>query len=245
MRKYLNVNHKNSWQDSDVENHWDNVADIYIAENEKVKKTHNQRFTESIKHLELTDKSTVLNISSRDCEANDYIKSSFHSISVINAEISQGLIDVAKKVRPSAQQVKISTYSELPFKNARFDRIICLETLEHVSDPIRFLNELCRVSTDDAYMVLSCPPLTSEIPYKVFTKLFGGHGEGPHRFLRSGEVKAMLKKTGWKLILHKGTVLIPVGPDFLQNFGEWFIKIFQKTFISELGIRQFFVCEKY
>ena len=245
MRKYLNVDHKNSWQDSDVENHWDKVADIYIAENEKVKNTHNQRFDESIKHLELTDKSTVLNISSRDCEADDYIRSSFHSISVINAEISQGLIDVAKKVRPYAHQIKISTYSELPFENAGFDRIICLETLEHVSDPIRFLNELCRVSTDDARMVLSCPPLTSEIPYKVFTKLFGGHGEGPHRFLRSVEVRAMLKKTGWKLILHKGTVLIPVGPEILQNFGEWFIKVFQKTFISELGIRQFFVCEKY
>jgi SAM-dependent methyltransferase len=245
MRKYQNVDHKNSWQDTDVENHWDNVADIYIAENEKVKNTHNQRFTESIKYLELTGKSTVLNISSRDCEANDYIKNSFPTISVINAEISQGLIDVAKKVRPYAQQIKIGTYSKLPFENARFDRIICLETLEHVSEPIKFLKELHRISTINARLVLSCPPQTSEIPYRIYTALFGGHGEGPHRFLPSSEVKAMFEKTGWKLTFHKGTLLIPAGPFFLQNLCEFIIQKLQNTFISELGIRQFYVCEKY
>lgn len=245
MRDYSNTNHKNTWNDADVEHHWDSVADIYIKENERVSKAHNQRFTESTQYLNLSDNLQVLNVSSRDCEANDFITKEKSSVSVINAEISQGLMNVANKVRPEVKQVKITTYSELPFENKTFNRIITLETLEHVADPIHFLNELNRVSTEDAQMVLSCPPLTSEVPYRVFTKLFGGHGEGPHRFLRSSEVKAMLKKTGWKLILHKGTVLIPVGPEFLQNFGEWFIKVFQKTFISELGIRQFFVCEKY
>ncbi len=245
MRDYSNTDHKNTWNDTDVEHHWDSVADIYIKENERVSKAHNQRFIESTQYLNLSDNLQVLNVSSRDCEANDFITKENSSVSVINAEISQGLMNVADKVRPEVKQVKITTYSELPFENKTFNRIITLETLEHVADPIHFLNELNRVSTEDARMVLSCPPLTSEIPYRAFTKLFGGHGEGPHRFLRSSEVKAMLKKTGWKLILHKGTVLIPVGPEFLQNFGEWFIKVFQKTFISELGIRQFFVCEKY
>lgn len=133
----------------------------------------------------------------------------------------------------------------MPFENAGFDRILCLETLEHVSDPVKFLNELHRISTPGARMVLSCPPKTSEIPYRIYTALFGGHGEGPHRFLPSSEVKAMLKKTGWKLLLHKGTLLIPAGPLFMQKFGEYIIRKLPNTFISELGIRQFYVCEKY
>lgn len=245
MRDYSNTDHKNRWSDKDVEYHWDSVADIYIKENERVSKAHNQRFVESVQYLDISNSEQIINISSRDCEANDYISRENQNVSVVNAEISSGLMAVAKEIRPNAEQVKIKTYSELPFEINTFSRIITLETLEHTSDPIQFLKELHRVSTDNAKMVLSCPPLTSEIPYQVFTKLFGGHGEGPHRFLRSSEVKAMLKKTGWKLILHKGTVLIPVGPEFLQNFGEWFIKVFQNTFISELGIRQFFVCEKY
>jgi hypothetical protein len=79
----------------------------------------------------------------------------------------------------------------------------------------------------------------------MYTALFGGHGEGPHRFLPSKEVKIMLKKTGWNLLLHKGTVLVPVGPAFLREFGERLISSFQGSLLAEMGIRQFYVCEKY
>lgn len=240
-----NNKHKNSWLDSDVEAHWDSVSGIYIKENEKVKGTHDQRFLESVRHLNLHEQSVVLNISSRDCEANDYIRAEQPLTKVVNAEISQGLMDEAKKIRPYVNQVKISSYAELPFDERVFDRILSLETLEHVADPIAFLSELHRVSTADARLVLSCPPLTSELPYRIYTTLFGGHGEGPHRFLRSSEVRSMLHKTGWKLIMHKGTVLVPVGPGFLKNWGEKVIEKFQGTFISEMGIRQFYICEKY
>ncbi|MEZ5083167.1 MAG: methyltransferase domain-containing protein [Bacteroidales bacterium] len=245
MKDYTNFDHKNIWKDSDVEKHWDSVADVYVAENNKVKDSHNQRFIESVKYLGLQKKSFVLNVSSRDCEADDYIKKQSASVKVIHAEISSGLMKVAESFRPHVKQVKLKTYAELPFESSKFDRILSLETLEHVSNPIVFLSELYRVSTKGARLVLSCPPHTSEIPYRLYTAIFGGHGEGPHRFLRSSEVKVMLKKTGWKLIEHKGTLLIPAGPKGLQNWGEKIIKRFQHTFISELGIRQFFVCEKH
>lgn len=244
MKTYLKTDHKNKWKDKNVENHWDSVSEIYISENNKVKSTHDQRFTESVNYLKLPANGSVLNITSRDAEASDYITRQNPEINVINAEISQGLIDEARKVRPHVKQVKIETYSKLPFEDHQFTHILTLETLEHVSDPISFLEELHRVSIPDARMVLSCPPLTSEIPYQVYTFLFGGHGEGPHRFLRSSEVKSMFKKTGWSLLEHKGTILVPAGPKFLKDFGEKMINKFQHTFVSEFGIRQFFVCEK-
>ena len=237
--------HVNTWSDSEVEAHWDKVASIYVQENNKVKDTHDQRFRETIQYLNLPEEALVLNITSRDGEADDYVRQVQPGADVVNAEISQGLMDVARKLRPEINQVKISNYSILPFYNKRFNRIISLETLEHVADPLAFLRELHRVSTPDARMVLSCPPATSEIPYRIFTVLFGGHGEGPHRFLPSREVKTMFEKTGWKLILHKGTILWPVGPRFLRKAAERLIERFQETFISELGIRQFYVCEKY
>ena len=108
-----------------------------------------------------------------------------------------------------------------------------------------FLRELHRISVAGARMVLSCPPATSEIPYRIYTFLFGGHGEGPHRFLSSPRVKALLRDSGWELIHHEGTLLMPVGPKWIRDFGERIITLFQKTFISELGIRQFYVCEKH
>jgi SAM-dependent methyltransferase len=245
MNRWKNNDHKNKWSDKDVERHWDSVADIYVKENNKVKNTHDQRFKETINYLELQKNSVVLNISARDCEANDYILKANSGAKVINTEISRGLMNVAQKIRPYAIQQKIETYASFPFEKEYFNRIICLETLEHVADPIAFLNELHRVSTPGTRMVLSCPPLTSEIPYRIFTFFFGGHGEGSHRFLASKEVKVMFEKTGWQLLLHKGTVLFPVGPAWFQNIGERIINKFQNTFISELGIRQFYVCEKY
>jgi ubiquinone/menaquinone biosynthesis C-methylase UbiE len=236
--------HRNSWTDKEVEAHWDKVAGIYVKENDKVKATHDQRFTESMVYLDLKPSMKVINITSRDAEAADYIEKACDNVEVINAEISQGLMDVAAKLRPQITQVKIDNYSSLPFKEGQFDRVLSLETLEHVADPIQFLKELHRISDREAKLVLSCPPATCEVPYQLYSLLFGGHGEGPHRFLHSKEVKAMFEKTGWKLLEHKGTILIPVGPVKLQKWGEKLIDRFQKSFISELGIRQFYICEK-
>jgi SAM-dependent methyltransferase len=235
---------QNPWTDREVEAHWDSVSEIYVKENEKVKGTHDQRFLESLAHLQLKPGMKILNITSRDAEATDYISRIMPEAKVINAEISQGLMQVAQKIRPHITQVKLENYSSLPFDNGEFDRVLSLETLEHVSDPLRFLGELHRVSAADARLVLSCPPATSELPYCAYTALFGGHGEGPHRFLPSGEVKQMLGETNWKLLLHKGTVLIPVGPGWLKRLGEKVIGRMQGTFVAELGIRQFYVCEK-
>lgn len=244
-KRWGQSDHRNGWLDRDVEAHWDRVASVYVAENNKVKSAHDQRFYESMNHLQLTASPRVLNITSRDAEADDFIKKVNPNAVVVHAEISSGLIAEAARLRPDAKQVKIETYSTLPFDDNSFDRILSLETLEHAADPIAFLMELARVSTADARMVLSCPPATSEIPYRIYTALFGGHGEGPHRFLPSSEVKVMLQKTRWKLLLHKGTVLLPVGPQLIQQFGERLINAFQGSLLSEMGIRQFYVCEKY
>jgi ubiquinone/menaquinone biosynthesis C-methylase UbiE len=235
---------KNSWTDHDVEKHWDSVAHIYVAENNKVKDAHNQRFSFSIKHLNLSKGSNILNITSRDCGAAEYLKKAEPGIEITNAEISRGLMDVASSLHQDLKQVKLSTYSSLPFADNSFDRILSLETLEHVSEPLAFLNELFRVAKPGSVMVLSCPPATSELPYKVYTFLFGGHGEGPHRFPPSRKVKRWLAATGWELIHHQGTVLMPVGPPFIKRLGENLINHLQGTFVAELGIRQFYVSIK-
>ena len=234
----------NTWSDKEVEAHWDSVAGIYIRENDKLKYAHEQRFRETIRYLDLPGVKKILNVTSRDCQAEDFIREVSGVVQIIHAEISGELMKVAAERRPEARQVKLETYSRLPFEDSEFDRVISLETLEHVPEPAAFLTELFRVAKPGAKMVLSCPPATSEFPYRVFTWLFGGHGEGPHRFPPSREVKQRLTEAGWKLILHRGTVLVPVGPPWFQNAGERIIRNMQKTFIRELGIRQFYVCEK-
>jgi SAM-dependent methyltransferase len=236
---------KNPWTDRDVEQHWDTVAHRYVAENNKVKKAHNQRFIKMTELLTgLPSGAVVLNITSRDGEAAHWLKRKQTDIRVVNAEISRGLMDEAAKLWTGIEQVKLDSYNHLPFGDKAFDAVVSLETLEHVANPVSFLESLHRVSKPGAPLVLSCPPATSEIPYRIFTFLFGGHGEGPHRFLSSRDVKKLLTHTGWGLTHHEGGVLLPAGPGFLQDAAEWIIRHSQRTFISELGIRQFYVSNR-
>lgn len=234
----------NTWTDRDVELHWDRVADIYVSENQRVAAAHEQRFWKTMDWLELDAGCKVLNVTSRDCGCWDYILRSCPTAEVTNAEISGRLIDVARRLRPGASQTKIETYSQLPFADSVFDRIVSLETLEHCAEPACFLSELFRVAKSNAVLVLSCPPATSEWPYRLYSAMFGGHGEGPHRFLASGEVKALLAESGWDLRRHQGTLLLPVGPRFLCDAAERLLGRYQGTFLAELGIRQFYVAVK-
>ena len=91
---------------------------------------------------------------------------------------------------------------------------------------------------------MSLPPATAEVPHRIYDVLADDHGEGPHKFLPSKTVKGLLKEANFKLISHKGTLLVPVGPVFLQKLGEKVINILQNTFISEFGIRQFYIACK-
>lgn len=236
--------YQNPWSDKDVEAHWDSVASIYLTENKKVEQAHNQRFVKAISFLNLSPGQRILNISSRDGGAEPYIQSASPGLNILHAEISEGLMQVATLLHPFIQQVKIDSYSHLPFADNSFERILSLETLEHVENPVKFLLELSRISTPDARLVLSCPAATSEIPYRLYTFFFGGHGEGPHRFPPTRLVKKWLELTGWRLLHQEGTLLIPMGPKWLQSLGEMIIGRMQGTWISELGIRQFYVCEK-
>ena len=183
---------KNNWTDQQVEEHWDAVAHKYVKENNKVKYAHDQRFRKMLELLPpLPSGAKILNITSRDAEASIFLQRAYPGIRVINAEISQGLINEAVRLWPNIEQIKISTYSNLPFTDEEFDAIVSLETLEHVAEPKAFLKELHRIIRPNGILILSCPPATSELPYRAFTFLFGGHGEGPHRFLSSKRVKML------------------------------------------------------
>ena len=233
----------NPWTDRDVEEFWDSVAGIYRQENERVRDTHDQRFVFAKKWLDLQPGEGLINVTSRDCGVMDFFPEEIQ-VFITHCEISQGMIDVAKALYPEAKQIKLESYSELPFGDATFGKLLSLETLEHVSSPHRFLTELNRIARPDAILVLSCPPATSELPYQVYSLLLGGHGEGPHRFLPSRRVKRLLAETGWDLLDHKGTLLVPAGPRWLRQFGERIIEMLQATPVSELGIRQFYAAKK-
>jgi len=234
---------KNNFTIEEVCDFWNKTAPIYESCNEEFEDIHLQRFQEAIKHLDLKPGQKILNIWSRTGLAIPYLRQKCSHLEIVNLEVSPEFIKIAQVKFPN-EEFQETNLDNLPFANNAFDRILSLETLEHTPNPAVFLKELFRTLKPDGLMVMSCPPATAEIPLRIYDFLFTNHGEGPHKFLSSKKVKNLLKKTGFKIILHKGTLLIPVGPKWLKTLGEKIINTLQKTPISELGIRQFYVCQK-
>ncbi len=237
------MNFKNNFTIGEVRNFWDGVAEIYEQKNKKISETHNQRFVEAVKYLDLRNNDKVLNIWSRTGSAIPFLKNKNKNIELYNMEVSLQIIKRAEEKFPE-EKFGLTDLSRINFPDNYFDHILSLETLEHCPEPPVFLRELNRLLKPGGKLVLSTPPASCEPLYAIYNFLGLGHGEGPHKFLSSKKVKYMLSESNFKILEHKGTLLIPLGPKFIKTLGEKIIKKFQHTFISELGIRQFYVCRK-
>ena len=58
----------------------------------------------------------------------------------------------AQKIKSDGFTASLSDIEKLPFANRSFDYVICCETLEHVPNPIKTLNELSRVCRKRIFM---------------------------------------------------------------------------------------------
>lgn len=226
-----------------VRAHWNGIASHYDHDNADMGSTHSQRFVEAMKHIQLSQGMHVLDIFTRTGNASGYLHETCRDIVYVGVELSEALLRVAQRKYPQRSFLQATPY-DLPFADSTFDRVLALETLEHVPEQVAFLRELRRVLRPGGRLVMSLPPATSEWMVTLVDFLNLHHGEGPRRFLPSRTVKRYLRETGFRLILHKGTVLIPAGPNFIRTWGlNWLDEKVQGTFLAELGIRQFYVCE--
>lgn len=66
----------------------------------------------------------------------------------------------AKKIRTDGYAACIGDIEVLPFFDKSFDYVICCETLEHVPNPIRVLNELARVCRERIHLTIPWVPRT-------------------------------------------------------------------------------------
>ncbi|MBI3968431.1 MAG: methyltransferase domain-containing protein [Chloroflexi bacterium] len=226
---------------SSVRAHWNRVASGYDEHNLDMGVTHFQRFAEALRHLELRPGLRVVDVFARTANASRFVLEACAELHYVGVELAERMLRVARRKYPDRELVHASPH-ELPFVAASFDRVLSLETLEHVPEPARFLGELRRVLRSDGRLVLSTPPATAEPLVRIADTLQMHHGEGPRRFLPSGAVKDLLRQAGFRLVLHRGTVLIPFGPGWLRRWGlRWLDERAAGTPFAELGIRQFYV----
>ncbi len=234
---------QNNFTIEQVRNYWNKAFFKYDKAHKNIHETHHQRFKQGLEYLDLKSNNKVLNIWSRTGEAVPYLREKCSGIDLINCEVSDEFIKKSKKDFPS-EVFEQTDLTILNFPDNYFDFVLSLETLEHCPCPSCFLKEVFRVLKPNGTLVMSLPPAVLEWHFKIYTFIFNDHGEGPHKFLSSKKVKTLLKEVNFELLLDKGTLLFPIGPKFFRNWGEKIIQKFQKTFIREFGVRQFYVAKK-
>lgn len=226
-----------------VRAHWNHVAETYDGWNRKYATAHFQRFQEAMRHIRLEAGMRVLDVWSRTGNASRFLLEACPQIEYVGVELAENMARLAHQKYPQ-QTFLNAELTALPLASGTFDRVLSLETLEHVPEPKDFLAELRRVIRPGGLLVLSHPPTTAEWMTSTIDMLNMNHGEGPRRFLPSREAKSLLSAAGFRILLHRGTVLLPFAPGFLKRWEEnWLDLRIQGTFLAELGIRQFYVCE--
>ncbi len=83
----------------------------------------------------------------------------------------------------------------LPFKDAFFDKIICSEVLEHLSDDQQGVREMVRVLKDDGILAVSVPTYLTETVYWRISKDYYNHPGGHIRKYKSREIFNLLEQS--------------------------------------------------
>jgi ubiquinone/menaquinone biosynthesis C-methylase UbiE len=94
-------------------------------------------------------------------------------------ETIEGMREAGTSHEKSSFMVHIGDALNLPFRDGTFDRIICSEVMEHVSDDFHACGELARVLKKNGRIAVTVPTFFSEAIYDVLTYEYftspGGH----------------------------------------------------------------------
>jgi len=140
------------------------------------------------------------------------------------------------------QSVKID---ELPlsFSDRSFDFICSYETVEHVCDYKIMIAELRRVLTDDGILIVTCPNRSWEWVHWLTVVININHSEGPHRFLKRGELLDCFRKQGLKVLRENTTILLPFNCSLSVKINWWLEKYLPERIKRYLALRRTFVLQ--
>jgi 2-polyprenyl-3-methyl-5-hydroxy-6-metoxy-1,4-benzoquinol methylase len=143
------------------------------------------------------------------CGAGEFLNSLSVSPS-FGVDISTSALRIACK-NAQHPHVACAQAEHLPFQDSFFDYIICCEVLEHVDIPEKVLQEIFRITKPEGGLFFSFPNYYN--PFYTLLRLLATIFKKPKwvslqitdRFLWYNKVISMLKKTGFMLVMAKGT----------------------------------------
>ncbi|HZM30429.1 MAG TPA: methyltransferase domain-containing protein [Acidimicrobiales bacterium] len=126
--------------------------------------------------------------------AFDYDEAELKDVAAMAGAMDTGG-DLSKEARSSCAR---GDATALPFTDARFDRIIAAEVLEHISDDAAAISELVRVLRPGGTMAVTVPAFLAErICWALSDEYHAPHVEGGHvRIYTAAEMRTNLVAAG-------------------------------------------------
>jgi SAM-dependent methyltransferase len=119
----------------------------------------------------------------------------------VGVDLSQSAVSAAWSRGHSVAKARVE---ELPFADATFDLVTCLDVIEHTADDLAALRELVRVTRPGGYLLLTVP---------AYQSLWSAHdvrNEHYRRYRRRG-LRQVAGRAGWQLMrdTHFNSLLLP------------------------------------
>ncbi len=123
---------------------------------------------------------------------------------VHGVDISEEAVQRARAAGVVARRVNINT-EPLPYDEGYFDAVVSLDVIEHVFDPVRFLQEVHRILRPGGALVISTPNIRKL--QRIFSLIRGhfprtsydpvGYDGGHLHYFTSRDMKALLEQQGF------------------------------------------------
>ena len=206
------------------------LRERYLAEDRRLESRYRRKAAEICKHitphLDL-ERATILDLG---CGRGTYGRLLVGEKGrVVGVDLNLIELDIAGNASDSRFSYLAGNGCFLPFKASLFDLILCRHTLEHLSDPERFLREARRVLKPDGAVYLSTPNRFSFLlpngkdGRKWLRKKFLGTDEGVYQMYTLRELRALVMATGFRSPLP-----LPI-PGFPESLRGCFFQVVRPT----------------
>jgi len=163
---------------------------------------HNRRFVTVEKLIEPIQ-GEILDIGSADGTFTQVLVQKSRARRIVGIDVVSASVEFAKerfKQQPK-YSFRVADAHKLPFRDACFSAVFCLEVIEHVFDPKQVLCEIYRVLKPGKYAVILVPVEESVLfrtIWWVWTKWRGKVWQGTHlNVFRNEKLVKLFKKAGF------------------------------------------------
>lgn len=212
---------------NDIRKHYDSIASRY---DDRSNKYCNARYLEEIKQY-THQNDVVVELGS----GSGTLLSQLQTKTRIGCELS--LIFSKSAKYPDIHLVQ-GDAEAVPFKSNCADIVYHINLLEHVTDPGCVIREGMRLLKFGGRQIIITPNGDLSFLLEVAEKLQLKIPEGPHRFLKTRELKEIIMDIEARILKHNKIIAFPFGTPSLQALGE------SMTSLIKTGLFHLIILEK-